>query len=71
MGDCINSGYGRSSIKNLLVQIQFITETIRWTGLAPWEFEISFLDSLTSTFLVWQCTLHAFVRVAGSGVPRS
>ena len=24
---------------------------IRWTGLAPWEFEFSFPGSLTSTFL--------------------
>ena len=25
---------------------------IRWTGLAPWEFEIPFPGSLSSTFLV-------------------
>ena len=25
---------------------------IRWTGLAPWEFEFPFTGSLTSTFLV-------------------
>ena len=25
---------------------------IRWTGLAPWEFEFPFPGSLTSTFLV-------------------
>ena len=25
---------------------------IRWTGLAPWEFESPFPGSLTSTFLV-------------------
>jgi len=25
---------------------------IRWTGLAPWEFEIPFPGSLTSTFLL-------------------
>ena len=24
---------------------------IRWTGLAPWEFELPFSGSLTSTFL--------------------
>jgi len=24
---------------------------IRWTGLAPWEFEFPFSGSLTSTFL--------------------
>jgi len=26
-------------IDNLLVRIQFIIVMIRWTGLAPWEFE--------------------------------
>ena len=26
-------------IDNLLVQIHFIIVMIRWTGLAPWEFE--------------------------------
>ena len=27
-------------IDNLLVRIHFITEMIRWTGLAPWEFDL-------------------------------
>ena len=36
---------------NLLVRIHFIIVMIRWTGLAPWEFEFSFPRSLTSTFL--------------------
>jgi len=35
-------------IDNLLVRIHFIIVMIRWTGLAPWEFEAG---SLTSTFL--------------------
>jgi len=39
-------------IDNLLVRIHFIIEMIRWTGLAPWEFEFPFPGSLTSTFLV-------------------
>ena len=39
-------------IGNLLVRIHFIIEMIRWTGLAPWEFEFPFPGSLTSTFLV-------------------
>ena len=39
-------------IDNLLVRIHFIIVTIRWTGLAPWEFEFPFPGSLTSTFLV-------------------
>ena len=36
---------------NLLVRIHFICVMIRWTGLAPWEFEFPFPCSLTSTFL--------------------
>jgi hypothetical protein len=38
-------------IDNLLVRIHFIIMMIRWTGLAPWEFEFPFPGSLTSTFL--------------------
>ena len=38
-------------IDNLLVRIHFIIVTIKWTGLAPWEFEFPFLGSLTSSFL--------------------
>ena len=37
---------------NLLVRIHFIIVMIRWTGLAPWEFEFPFPGSLTSTFVV-------------------
>jgi len=35
-------------IDNLLVRIHFIVVMIRWTGLAPWEFEFPFPGSLTS-----------------------
>ena len=38
-------------IDNLLVRIHFIIVMIRWTGLAPWEFESPFPGSLTSTLL--------------------
>ena len=38
-------------IDNLLVRIHCIIVMIRWTGLAPWEFEFPFPGSLTSTFL--------------------
>jgi len=38
-------------IDNLLVRIHFIIVMIRWTGLAPWEFEFPFPGSFTSTFL--------------------
>ena len=31
-------------IGNLLVQIHFIIAMIWWTGLAPWEFEVFFLQ---------------------------
>jgi len=34
-------------IDNLLVRIHFIIVMIRWTGLAPWEFESPFQGSLT------------------------
>ena len=40
-------------IDNLLVRIHFIIVMIRWTGLAPWEFEFLFPGSLTSTFLYY------------------
>ena len=38
-------------IDSLLVRIHFIIVMIRWTGLAPWEFELPFPGSLPSTFL--------------------
>ena len=38
-------------IENLLVRIHLIIVMIRWTGLAPWEFEFPFPGSLTSIFL--------------------
>jgi len=38
-------------IDNLLVRNHFIIVMVRWTGLAPWEFEFPFPGSLTSTFL--------------------
>jgi len=41
-------------IDNLLVRIHFIIVMIRWTGLAPWEFEFPFPSSFTSTFLKLQ-----------------
>jgi len=39
-------------IDNLLVRIHFIIVMIRWTGLAPWEFEFPLPGSLISSFLV-------------------
>jgi len=39
-------------IDNLLVRNHFIIVMIRWTGLAPWEFELPFPGSLTSTCLM-------------------
>ena len=41
-------------IDNLLVRIYLIVEMIWWTGLAPWQLEFPFPDSLTSTFLKTQ-----------------
>ena len=37
--------------KSSSVRIHFIIVMIRWTGLAPWEFEFPFPGSLISTFL--------------------
>ena len=42
---------GEFFIDNLLVRIHFCIVMMRWTGLAPWEFESSFPGSITSTFL--------------------
>jgi len=54
-------------IDNLLVRTHCIILMIRWTGLAPWEFEFPFPGSLTSTSLErsvssqgWQCRLCVF-----------
>ena len=41
---------------NLLVRIHFITVMMRWTGFTPWDLEISFPDSLASTFLTKHST---------------
>jgi len=38
-------------IDNLLGRIHCSIVMIRWTGLAPWEFEFPFPGCLTSTFL--------------------
>ena len=40
-------------IDNLLVRIHVIIVMIRWTGLAPCQFDFPFPGSLASTFLVW------------------
>jgi len=45
-------------IDNLLVRIHFIIAMIKWTGLAPLEFEFPFPGSLTSTFLVGKSTVY-------------
>ena len=41
-------------IDNLLVRIHLIIVVFRWTGLAPWAFELPFPGSLTFTFLHFQ-----------------
>ena len=42
---------------------------IRWTGLAPWEFELPFPDRLTSTFLVKSIVYERVIRcLSGSEV---
>ena len=49
-------------IDNLLVRIHVIIVMIRWTGLAPWEFEFPFPGSLTSTFLSSAKTNEVFTK---------
>ena len=44
-------GGGDFFVDNLLVRIHLIIVMIRWTGLAPGEFDFPFSGSLTSTFL--------------------
>ena len=39
-------------IDNPLVRIHFIIVLIRWTSLAPFEFEFSFPSSLTSAVFI-------------------
>ena len=56
-------------IDNLLVRIQnplIQIHLVRWTGLAPWEFELSFPGSLASTLLVLtSCEEDAAARCEG------
>jgi len=49
-------------IDNLMVRIHCIIVMIRWTGLAPWEFEFPFPGSLTSTFLASTLCTRSFNR---------
>ena len=44
-------------IDNLLVRIHFIIEMIRWTGLAPCEFEFPFPGSLHAFLIDDSCFL--------------
>jgi len=52
---------------SLLVRIHFIIVMIRWTGLAPCEFEFPFSGSHTSTFLAPRTTEHKWLsrRIRG------
>jgi len=58
-------------IDNLLVRIHMIIVMIRWTGLAPWEFEFHFPGSLTYTLLIPSAPFGADAQhpiEAGEGV---
>ena len=64
-----NQNFSREScIANLLVRIHCIIVIIGWTGLAPWEFEISFPGSLISRTLhvvidfLWRSNRVIFLR---------
>ena len=52
-------------IDNLRVRIVMI----RWTGLAPWEFEFPFPGSLTSTVLAHRHVLAFDFGVQSTGTP--
>jgi len=54
-------------IDNLLVRIHCIIVVIRWTGLAPWEFQFLLPGSLTSTFLT-PSACERTARVPGLGI---
>jgi len=58
-------------IDNLVVRIHFIIVMIGWTGLAPWEFEIPFPGSRTSTFLSGFELRLTVVWLASCGAPPS
>ena len=38
-------------VDKLLVRIHFVIGLVRWTGLAPWQFEFIFPGSLAYTLL--------------------
>jgi len=57
-------------IDNLLARNHFIIVMIRWTGLAPWEFEFPFPGSLTSTFLADQIKPHGHGAAVSHHVAR-
>ena len=44
--DHLRAGEREFLVDNLLVRILFFILMIRWTGLAPWEFEFPFPDHL-------------------------
>ena len=47
------------------VRIHFISVMARWTGLAPWGFEIPFPGIPTYTFLVTYLDVPGMTRVPG------
>ena len=59
----------RPPSNNLLVRVHFIVVMIRWTGLAPWEFEFRFPGSLTSTFLGFTTRWKAGPTPSGRSTP--
>ena len=55
---------------NTLVRIHFIIVMIKWTGLAPWEFDFPFPGSLTSTFLARWLQRHGRCLVIRQDNPK-
>ena len=52
-------------IDNLLVRIHFIIVMIRWTGLAPWEFEFPLGTPGVAFRAWWSDDWRVGVRVGG------
>ena len=58
-------------IDNLLVRIHFIIVMIRWTGLAPWEFEPRMPLYIGQAFGGSQCDSRLSVRYRGASLIRN
>ena len=65
-------GWARAHVQQRRCRRDLVVPTtesvlIRWTGLAPWDFEFPFPGSLTSTFLVGRAHLSSATERNGGG----